>query len=93
MESSLKSKLNSLSKIQITFIKNHPCTKLQKNTFKVRNGVRNLMNAIVSIFGVLFLGLISLGVYNVVIRKKKVENMYTPFDDATQGIKDDSGTR
>lgn len=61
-----------------------------KNTFKVRNGVRNLMNAIVSIFGVLFLGLISLGVYNVVIRKKKVENMYTPFDDATQGIKHDS---
>lgn len=45
------------------------------------------MNAIVLILGILFLGLILMGVYNVVVRKKKVENMYTPFDDATKGIK------
>lgn len=48
-----------------------------------------LMNSIVLIVGVLFLGLILMGVYNVVVRKKKVENMYTPFDDATKGIKND----
>lgn len=47
------------------------------------------MNAIVLIISVLFLGLILMGVYNVVVRKKKVENMYTPFDDATRGIKND----
>lgn len=49
----------------------------------------NLMNAIILIVSVLFLGLILLGVFNIVVRKKKVENMYTPFDDATQGIKGD----
>lgn len=46
------------------------------------------MNVLVLIVGVLFLGLILLGVYNVVVRKKKAKNMYTPFDNATQGIKD-----
>lgn len=51
------------------------------------------MNALVLIVGVLFLGLVLVGVYNIVVRKKKVENMYTPFDDATQGIKDDDRER
>lgn len=47
------------------------------------------MNAIILIGSILFLGLILLGIFNVVVRKKKVGNMYTPFDDATQGIKGD----
>jgi len=48
-----------------------------------------LGNILVLIAGIFFLGLIILAVYNVVVRKKKVDNMYTPFDDATQGIKDE----
>ena len=48
-----------------------------------------LLTIIVLIAGIMALGLIILAVYNVVIRKKKVNNMYTPFDDATRGIKDD----
>lgn len=48
-----------------------------------------LVNFIVLIAGIIALGLIILAVYNVVIRKKKVNNMYTPFDDATRGIKDE----
>ncbi len=49
----------------------------------------NLGNILVLIVGIMFLGLLILAVYNVVVRKKKVNNMYTPFDDATQGIKDE----
>ena len=48
-----------------------------------------LLTIIVFIAGIMVLGLVILAVYNVVIRKKKVNNMYTPFDDATRGIKDD----
>ena len=48
-----------------------------------------MVNFIVVIAGIMALGLIILAVYNVVIRKKKVNNMYTPFDDATRGIKDE----
>lgn len=46
-------------------------------------------NILVLIVGIMFLGLLILAVYNVVVRKKKVNNMYTPFDDATRGIKDE----
>jgi len=51
--------------------------------------VFDLINALVLIIGIMFMGLIILGVYNVIVRKKKVNNMYTPFDDATQGIKEE----
>ena len=51
--------------------------------------VFDLINALVVTIGIMFLGLIVWGVYNVVIRKRKVSIMYTPFDDATQGIKED----
>lgn len=52
--------------------------------------VLNLINVIVVAIGIIFLGLIVLGVYNVVVRKKRVDNMYTPFDDATRGTKKES---
>lgn len=31
------------------------------------------------------MGLIIFGVFNIVIKKKKIINMYTPFDDLTRG--------
>ncbi|MGG2081170.1 hypothetical protein [Lysinibacillus pakistanensis] len=31
------------------------------------------------------IGLIIFGVFNIVIKKKKIINMYTPFDDLTRG--------
>lgn len=46
-----------------------------------------IINIIVLAIGVIFLGLIILGVYNVVVRKKRYKNMYTPFDDITRGTK------
>lgn len=49
-----------------------------------------ILNIIVLAIGVIFLGLIILGVYNVVVRKRRYNNMYTPFDDATRGTKRDS---
>lgn len=76
-----------LQAIQIIFIEKCFLTKYSKIPLRCEGG--ELMNSIVLIVGVLFLGLILIGVYNVVVRKKKVENMYTPFDDATKGIKND----
>ncbi|RST59934.1 DUF3951 domain-containing protein [Siminovitchia terrae] len=46
-----------------------------------------IINIIVLVIGIIFLGLIILGVYNVVVRKKRYDNMYTPFDDTTRGTK------
>lgn len=31
------------------------------------------------------MGLIIFGVFNIVIKKRKIINMYTPFDDLTRG--------
>jgi len=33
----------------------------------------------------MFIGLIIFGVYNIVVKKKKITNMYTPFDDLSRG--------
>ncbi|GIN93677.1 hypothetical protein J22TS1_47280 [Siminovitchia terrae] len=46
-----------------------------------------IINIIVLVIGIIFLGLIILGVYNVVVRKKRYDNMYTPFDDTTRETK------
>ncbi|MGG2110854.1 hypothetical protein ABFY60_10100 [Lysinibacillus pakistanensis] len=37
------------------------------------------------VIGVMSIGLIIFGVFNIVIKKKKIINMYTPFDDLTRG--------
>lgn len=34
------------------------------------------------------IGLICFAVYRTVVKKKKAENIYTPFDDATSGTND-----
>ncbi len=47
------------------------------------------MNIIVIVWGILPVGLIIWGVYNIVVKRKKVTNMYTPFDDAMKGTKND----
>lgn len=52
--------------------------------------VLNLISVIVVAIGIIVLGLIVLGVYNVVVGKKRVDDMYTPFDDATRGTKKES---
>jgi len=39
----------------------------------------------VVVIGVMSIGLIIFGVFNIVIKKKKIINMYTPFDDLTRG--------
>ncbi|MGE7842145.1 DUF3951 domain-containing protein [Lysinibacillus sp. NPDC093712] len=43
------------------------------------------LNIVVVVIGIIFIGLIIFGVYNIVVRKKKITNMYTPFDDFTRG--------
>lgn len=37
------------------------------------------------VIGVMSIGLIIFGVFNIVVKKKKIINMYTPFDDLTRG--------
>lgn len=44
-----------------------------------------IITAIVVVIGVMSIGLIIFGVFNIVIKKKKIINMYTPFDDLTRG--------
>ena len=44
-----------------------------------------IFTAIVVVIGVMSIGLIIFGVFNIVIKKKKIINMYTPFDDLTRG--------
>lgn len=44
-----------------------------------------IITAIVVVIGVMSMGLIIFGVFNIVIKKKKIINMYTPFDDLTRG--------
>lgn len=44
-----------------------------------------IITAIVVVIGVISIGLIIFGVFNIVIKKKKIINMYTPFDDLTRG--------
>jgi len=39
----------------------------------------------VVLIGVMSIGLIIFGVFNIVVKKKKIINMYTPFDDLTRG--------
>jgi len=39
----------------------------------------------VVVIGVMSIGLIIFGVFNIVVKKKKIINMYTPFDDLTRG--------
>ena len=53
-------------------------------------GVNLMMNIIVLSFGILFLLLVLFVVFNVVVRKKKYDHLYTPFDDAMNGTKRDS---
>jgi len=44
-----------------------------------------IITAIVVVIGVMSMGLIIFGVFNIVVKKKKIPNMYTPFDDLTRG--------
>lgn len=44
-----------------------------------------IITAIVVVIGVMSIGLIIFGVFNIVVKKKKIINMYTPFDDLTRG--------
>jgi len=44
-----------------------------------------IITAIVVVIGVMSMGLIIFGVFNIVIKKRKIINMYTPFDDLTRG--------
>lgn len=39
------------------------------------------------------IGLICFAVYRTVVKKKKAENIYTPFDDATSGTNDTYSSR
>ncbi|MEY9975191.1 DUF3951 domain-containing protein [Lysinibacillus sp. RC79] len=51
------------------------------------------LNIVVVVIGIIFIGLIILGVYNIVVRKKKITNMYTPFDDFTRGTDNTNRSR
>jgi len=52
-----------------------------------------IINVIVVVIAVIFIGLIIFGVYNIVVRKKKITNMYTPFDDFTRGTNNTNSSR
>lgn len=45
------------------------------------------------LLGVGMLLLVGIAVYKVVVKKKKVQNMYAPYDDLTRGANDVNGSR
>ena len=46
-----------------------------------------IINIIIISVVVIFAGILVRGVYNVLVKKKRYDNMYTPFDDAMRGTK------
>ncbi|GIN72404.1 hypothetical protein J14TS2_28790 [Bacillus sp. J14TS2] len=46
-----------------------------------------ILNIILISIVIIFLGILVRGVYNVLVKKKRYDNMYTPFDDAMKGTK------
>ncbi|MFJ7918630.1 DUF3951 domain-containing protein [Lysinibacillus fusiformis] len=59
----------------------------------MNKGVLEIINVIVIGIGIIFIGLIITGVYNMVIKKKKITNMYTPFDDFTRGTNNTNSSK
>lgn len=54
-------------------------------------GVIHLINFIVFIFLITIFIIIGIALFKILVKKRKVNVGYTPFDDVTQGKKNDKG--